>query len=88
MRTFAPTRTECAARLGTALQRHLGNAKDKRKLFARDVGENHRTVDGWVYGDHTPPINKLVVLMAACPGICDEIMALVEEVRASRADNN
>jgi hypothetical protein len=80
-----PTATECAMRLSAILRRAIGPLRHKRKMFARRINTDHRTLDNYLYGRHCPPIEKLVVLMAECPDLCDEVLKLVEEVRKGRS---
>ena len=81
----SPTANECAARLSTILRRFVGSARNRRKLFARRVNTDHRTLDSYLYGRRCPPVEKLVVLMAECPDLCEEVLRLVEEVKEGRS---
>ncbi|MCQ8240554.1 hypothetical protein [Rhizosaccharibacter radicis] len=68
------------------LAREFGVLKGGSKILARKAAVSPRTVENWFAERCAPNGEQLIVLMANCQAIADEVMHLVEQHRLARGE--
>ena len=76
----------CAERFSLVLRRWTGDMRNAAKRIGRAIGTDPRAVENYIYGRHCPPAAKLIDLMAECDDLANEVMRLVAERKAQRAE--
>lgn len=74
----------CARRTGAALQRWAVRMRYAARRIGDMIGTDRRAVENYLYGQHCPPMNKLIELMAECDELCAEVNKMVAERREAK----
>jgi hypothetical protein len=75
------TAESCAGLVSRALRTEFGEVRAVGKSMSRRHGWAPRAWKNWFLGTNAPRMAELVVLMAECPALEEEVLALVRAKR-------
>jgi hypothetical protein len=75
------TAASCAGLVSRVLRTEFGEVRAVGKRMARRHGWSQRAFENWFFGTNAPRMAELVVLMAECPALEEEVLALVRAKR-------
>ena len=75
------TNEMCVGAVSRSMQATYGEYRNATKRVTRARGWTSKAFTNWLYGRNAPRMQDLIVLMADCPSLEQEIGRMVEETR-------